>query len=385
MKVVYLTSRFPYPLEKGDKLRAYYQIQSLAGDHEIHLISINDSEIKKSDLEMLRPLTASIHLITITPFERYTSMLRAISSGLPFQIAWFYSSYAALKIHQITMDIKPDHIFCQLPRMAEYAIGLPITKTLDYMDCFGVGMQRRAQVARGIFAPLYRSEAIRMMKYEEQISKKFDHLTIISEQDKRQFTFERAKDICVISNGISPTFFEFPKNKSPEYDIIFVGNMSYLPNIESVEYLITQVIPLLSVPLKILIAGTNPATRIQKLAKKNVVVSGWIDDIRSAYGNAKIFVAPMWSGTGQQNKILEAMAMGLPCITTSLVNNAIGANDGSEILLAEDAEQFAKAIEKILADQKLYDTISKNSTQYVRQNFDWNQNSKLLSSIFAAK
>lgn len=385
MKIVYLTSRFPYPLEKGDKLRAYYQIQSLALDHDVHLVSISDTEIKKSDLEMLRPLTASIHLITITPLERYKSILNAISSGLPYQIAWFYSSYAAEKIHQIATNIKPDHIFCQLPRMAEYAIGLPISKTLDYMDCFGVGMYRRAQVARGIFAPLYRIEATRMIKYEAYIANKFDHLTIISEQDKRQFNFERAKDICVISNGISPTFFEYPKNKSPEYDLIFVGNMSYLPNIESVEYLITQVVPLLNNSLKILIAGINPASRIQKLSDKNIVISGWIDDIRSAYANAKIFVAPMWSGTGQQNKILEAMAMGLPCITTSLVNNAIGAKDGTEILLAEDATNFAKAIQKILQDHQLYNTISKNSTHYVRQNFNWNQNSKLLSSIFAAK
>ena len=114
-------------------------------------------------------------------------------------------------------------------------------------------------------------------------------------------------------------------------------------------------------------------------------MSGWIDDIRSAYTNAKIFVAPMWSGTGQQNKILEAMALGVPCITTSLVNNAIGAQDGKEILLAENAHEFAKAIEKILADDLLYDSISMNSMQYVRQNFDWNQQSKLLSSIFAAK
>ena len=372
-------------MEKGDKLRAYYQIESLASDHEIHLISIHDAEIKKADLEKLRPITASIHLVTITPFERFTSILRAFTTGIPYQIAWFYSRYADDQIRQIINDITPDHVFCQLPRMAEYAMHLPYPKTLDYMDCFGVGMHRRAQVARGLLAPMYRNEAERMIHYEEKISNKFDHLTIISEQDKNQFSFENAKHIQVISNGISTLFFDYLKNHDPEYDIIFVGNMSYLPNIESVEYLITQVVPLLNKPLKILIAGTCPAPRIQKLAEKNVIVSGWIDDIRSAYTNAKIFVAPMWSGTGQQNKILEAMALGVPCITTSLVNNAIGAQDGKEILLAENAHEFAKAIEKILADDLLYDSISMNSMQYVRQNFDWNQQSKLLSSIFAAK
>ncbi|MBP8213562.1 MAG: glycosyltransferase, partial [Saprospiraceae bacterium] len=110
----------------------------------------------------------------------------------------------------------------------------------------------------------------------------------------------------------------------------------------------------------------------------------WVDDIRTSYVSGRIFVAPMWSGTGQQNKILEAMALGIPCITTQLVNNAIGAQPGKEILIAESATEFANAIQLLLKDQALYHTVSTQSSKFVQQKFDWKQNATILSSIFAS-
>lgn len=108
-----------------------------------------------------------------------------------------------------------------------------------------------------------------------------------------------------------------------------------------------------------------------------------MDDIRDAYLSGKIFLAPMWSGTGQQNKILEAMALGIPCITTKIVNNAIGAVHKEEILIADTKEEFLQMIQLLEEDQKLYDKISINSKSFVKQNFDWNQSISGLNSIFA--
>ena len=384
MKIIFLTSRFPYPLEKGDKLRAYYQIEALSHEHEVHLISITDTDHDKQHLEKLRQITTSVHLIRITPLERYLGLIRAVASGLPFQIAWFYSPKSDELIQQICQEIQPDHIFCQLPRMAEYCTTLPHKKTLDYMDSFGIGMQKRSSVVKGLMSALYKKEAVRMIRYEALIAKRFDHLTIISQQDKEQFSFGEAESIHVVPNGISPAFFDFPKVNKPEYDVIFVGNMGYLPNIETVEFLINDILPLLPDKTKVIIAGANPSPRVKKLASPQVFVSGWVDDIRTSYVSGRIFVAPMWSGTGQQNKILEAMALGIPCITTQLVNNAIGAQQGKEILIAESATEFANAIQLLLKDQALYHTVSTQSSKFVQQKFDWKQNATILSSIFAS-
>ncbi|MBK9735686.1 MAG: glycosyltransferase [Saprospiraceae bacterium] len=381
MKILYMTSRFPYPLEKGDKLRAYYQIKALAKNHDIILVSIIDEDPIKSDLEKIRELVKEVYVIRINYIERFRSLIIAAFSGLPFQIAWFYSKNIKQIIHRIANNIQPDHCFCQLTRMAEYCKDLPYPKTLDYMDSFGVGMIKRANLASGISKYMYNIEAARMIRYEESIAKSFDHLTIISQQDKDQFTFTHTKDIHVITNGIDPSFFENSSVKK-EFDIAFVGNMAYLPNIEAAEYLINMILPLCPQNVSFLLAGTSPGPRIRKLVSDRVSVSGWMQDIREAYGKANIFCAPLWSGTGQQNKILEAMAMGLPCVTTSTVNNAIGGLPDSDILIADTATQFAEKIDILLNDPILYQKISNNAKIFVKQNFDWKQNSNNLSSIF---
>jgi polysaccharide biosynthesis protein PslH len=383
LKILCLTSRFPYPLEKGDKLRIFHQIVGLSANHDIYLIAITDKAHTKTELEMLAPYTKGLYVIRISPLERFISLFKALFSGLPFQTAWFYSSNVHKQINRIISDIQPDHIYCQLARMAEYAIHQPFKKTLDYMDCFGKSMSKRAKVAKGINAWIHKIEAKRMMTYEEEIASKFDHLTIISQQDKEQFEFAKAKDIKVIPNGIG-NYFNITKSPTPKtYQFVFVGNMSYLPNVETVEYIVSQILPLCPSDYKLLIAGANPNSRVKALENSNVSVSGWIEDIRDAYLSGKIFLAPMWSGTGQQNKILEAMALGVPCITTQIVNNAIGATHLEEILIADTKDEFLKMIQLLDGDQKLYDKISINSRSFVKQNFDWNQSISGLNRIFA--
>ncbi len=382
MKILILTSRFPYPLEKGDKLRAYYQIRELSKIHEVCLVSIVDEDPNKKDIEKIKAIVSSLYILRLNPMDRYISLTNAIFSGLPFQIAWFYNKRLSKDILQICADFKPDHIYCQLTRMAEYCKTIPIPKTLDYMDSFGVGMKRRVQVAKGISKLLYRLESQRMIKYESEIAEYFNHLTIISQQDKDNFEFEKAKEIHVINNGIDQSFFE-NLNINKTFDLVFVGNMSYLPNIEAAEYLASKILPLCPVNTSLLIAGTNPADRIKNLADENVTISGWMDDIRLAYGQARVFVAPLWSGTGQQNKILEAMAMGIPSITTTAVNNAINAQENKEIMIANDEIEFVNHINILLSNKDKYHDISHNAKTFVARNFDWNHNGLILSSIFA--
>ncbi len=383
MKILYLTSRFPYPLEKGDKLRAYYQMKELSKHHEIHLVSIIDDDPLAEYIDIISEITTSIHTVTITPFERYFSVMKAMWSGIPFEIAWFYSPSLKLLMDQIFFKIGPDHCFCQLTRMAEYAKDFPCKKTLDYMDSFGTSMRKRGNIAKLPYSFIYNLEALRMIKYEAEISRFFDHLTIISEQDKAHFDFVGSDKIQVIGNGVSEEFSEFDVKTERIFEIVFVGNMSYLPNIESAEFLVYRILPELPAHFKLLIAGTNPDKRVLAMSSANVTVSGWVEDIRLSYLAGKIFVAPMWSGTGQQNKILEALALGVPCVTTRVVNNAIGAIPDKEIIIAESCKEFADAIIMLLSDNHKYNNIKDGGKRFVKQNFDWKLKGNLLSYIFA--
>jgi len=360
-------------------------MRALSGQHEVILVSIAEGQINVYDLEKVRPFTKGMYLINITPVERMTALFRALFSGMPFQIAWFFSKKIQSEIKEIYDEVRPDHVYCQLPRMAEYAKVLGPERSLDYMDCFGVGMQRRASVARGLVSWLYRIEAERMLKYEALISREFKNLTIISEQDKQQFKFERASEISVVPNGIDKEFFKPGLVVEKKYDIVFIGNLAYLPNIEAAEYLVHKIVPLCNSQLKVLIAGASPSDRVRSLASEHVTIQGWVEDIRTAYASGRVFVAPMFSGTGQQNKILEAMALGLPCVTTAVVNNAIGAEPGKSVVLAETPEQFAAGIERLIADGDFYTRVCDAGKLFIDNTLSWEETGKILSTIFARK
>jgi glycosyltransferase involved in cell wall biosynthesis len=380
--LVVLTSRFPYPLEKGDKLRLYFQIKSLSGEFDIYLFSITDQETSSNDIEQIRPLVKELHILRLDFLTRCVGVLSALFSGIPFQNGYFYQNKARKYISSQVLRISPDHIYCHLARMGEYAKHLPFPKTLDYMDSFGIGMERRAKLASWWQKWVYHAEAIRMKRYEADIFKHFDYHTIISEQDKSTLNFSGAEKITVNPNGVDRRFFE-EVDQDRDIDLVFVGNMGYLPNVEAAEYIVHQILPLLPADIKLLISGARPHTRIKSLASNRVVVSGWVEDIRKSYKRAKICIAPLWSGTGQQNKILEAMALGVPCLTTPAVNSAIGATENREIVIADNAADFAFQIKQLLKNPVVADNIGKNAQSFVMQNYSWEKNALVLKRIFA--
>jgi glycosyltransferase involved in cell wall biosynthesis len=160
--------------------------------------------------------------------------------------------------------------------------------------------------------------------------------------------------------------------------------MSYLPNVESVKYTVNEIMPLLPEHFKFLISGTDPSSTVKSLASEKITITGRVNDIRLSYLKGKVFIVSMWSGTGQQNKILEALALGIPCVTTKAVNDSIGAQTDKEILLAETRDEFVQHILQLTSNQALYQMIATNGKQFVRENYSWKQKGEILNSIFAA-
>ena len=146
--------------------------------------------------------------------------------------------------------------------------------------------------------------------------------------------------IVVVANGVD--FSKYVYSDAPkQYDLIFSGNMSYAPNIDAAEYLAKEIFPQLKVEfpdLKLVLCGTNPAPRVQALRSKDVIVTGWVDSMSEYYGKSRIFIAPMRLGTGLQNKLLEAMAMKLPCVTSTLAGRPLeGIEEGKEVIIFESS------------------------------------------------
>ncbi|MFT6338525.1 MAG: sugar transferase (PEP-CTERM/EpsH1 system associated) [Saprospiraceae bacterium] len=369
--------RFPYPLEKGDKLRIFHQLRFLGKMHQVLLIAITDEEISKEHLEIVKSYVYDVKIFKLSKVSRFFALFKSAFSKFPFQVSYYFDQNIAEKIERVAKEFNPDHIYCQLTRMSEYAKNLPYPKTLDYMDAFGVGMERRAKVVSGIYSYVYKKEAARMKAYESEVLSSFDHHTIISEQDAKHIANH---SIDIIPNGIDTEYFA-PIEALKKFDIGFIGNMGYPPNIDAAEYLVNKVLPLLDPETKVIIAGARPDKRVKQLSTSTVAITGWMDDVRTAYAESYIFVAPLWLGTGQQNKILEAMAMGLPCVTSSSVNNAIGAKNGKEILIADTEAEFAASIKTLMNDPELYKGIRRNALTFVREQYSWEHSVGKLSHL----
>ena len=234
MKIFVILSRIPYPLEKGDKLRAFNQIKELSKNNEIILFALNDARIdKQKAFQALQPYCKSINFFDRSWFCRLFNMGLAFLKGKPFQVGYFYSSRAKRKINQLISEYQPDHIFCQLARVAEYASDLNIPKTIDYQDVFSKGVERRSHNANFILKPLFRMEYHRLLKYEREIFDIFDIKTIISIPDRDLIDHPEKEKIEIVLNGVDTDFFK-PMAIQKEYDVVFIGNMAYPPNINAV-------------------------------------------------------------------------------------------------------------------------------------------------------
>lgn len=386
MKILMLLSRVPYILDKGDKLRAFYQLQKLSEKHEITLFALAEETdpIEEATLE-LQKYCRYVYLYPRQKASIIRNLAGAFRNKKPIQVNYFFDTKAQAQINEIIDQHQPDHIYCQLIRMAEYVRHIKnIPKTLDYMDAFSKGMQRRAEIAPYYLKPVFRLEAARLKKYEAAIFADFRYKTIISRQDRDFIAHPRHKDIAIVPNGIHTSYFH-PLDLPKSYDLVFTGNMNYAPNIEAAVYLVKKVLPLVKEKfpeIKVLLAGANPSYQVQMLQAPDVTVSGWLPDIREAYASARVFVAPLFIGTGVQNKVLEAMAMNVPCVTTQLVNNGVGAASNCHLLIANTPEEFARHIGTLLTSRELTEQLIKRALAFVHENYSWNKAIALLEQVF---
>jgi glycosyltransferase involved in cell wall biosynthesis len=243
-------------------------------------------------------------------------------------------------------------------------------------------MFRRAEIAKGLYKRIFFTEGKRLSEYENRIYDYFNSHVIISESDRDLINHPSKDEIMIIENGIDPDFFEYSGTKTADYELLFTGNMNYPPNIECSEFIVHKILTDLPADMKLLLAGASPNQRIVDMAiEGKIKITGWIDDIRDAYASGKIFVAPLFIGTGLQNKLLEAMAMGLPCITSSLANNALNATPNEHLLIADNPQEYVAHIKKLLSDESFYQMISNNGKSFVKQSFSWEKSVQKLEEL----
>jgi sugar transferase (PEP-CTERM/EpsH1 system associated) len=377
MKILFALSRFPFPTLKGDKLRAYYQLKELSKKHEVHLVCLSEDKSDLFYLQDVEPFCASLQLVHLSFIRKSWNLINALFTDKPFQVHYFQHPYLKKLITKTVTANKIDVCYVQLIRMCENVPKIPdVGYYLDYMDCFSAGMFKRAERANGLIRLLYLTEAKRLQKYEHQVANRFNAYSIISEADRDEFQPPLKNTIQIIPNGISHDFLDFESHPEKDIDLIFTGNMNYYPNVEAVRYLCKQIIPglLKDFPqLKVYIVGTDPTPEVLHLASSHVVVTGYVPDLRPYLARAKVAIAPMFFGSGLQNKLLEAMAMGIPVLTSPLANSSLNAPEDEAICIADTPDGFIEKALNLLRNEHFAQHIGANGKQYVTRQFDWSK------------
>jgi len=379
LKILIVASRFPYPIQKGDKLRLYNQMKTLSEHHELYLYTCSTHKVHAKDKTEVLKYCKQIRIHELDSKEIAANLFRTGLGKIPFQTGIYFNDQIQKEIETFVQEYSVEHIYCQLIRMAQGVRNIKLPKTIDYMDAFGFGMKQRAKMGGLAKKLIYAIESKRVKKYEKEIFPDFDHHTVITKKDKERIDAPTDK-IHVIANGVDADFFTNTGGVE-EFDIVFVGNMGYLPNIDAAVFLVQKILPKLikksGVNYKVLIAGARPTKQVIDLAKEdNVTVAGWMEDIRSAYKSGRMFIAPIFNGIGQQNKILEAISMEIPCIVNQSVAEGLGLEHEKHCLIAETADEFVNQVIELEKNAALMGSMIVQGKEKIQADFNWASQTK---------
>lgn len=386
MKILFITPRLPYPPIKGDKLRAYNFIKCLSQNYTIDLCSFIENPREQEYVKELRNYCRSINIIQLSKSKSYINAIFGLFNKLPLQVNYYFSRKMQQKINYLLKKEGYDLIQVVLLRMMPYVSKVtdaPII--LDHIDALSLNMHRRGESEKSFFKKLiFKLEKMRVAIYEKQASKIYRDAIITSQVDKDAIG---DNNITVIPNGVDTKYFKPDAYAQKDIDLLFTGNMEYFPNINAVEYFFKRIHPLIvktSNNIKIYIVGPNPPAWLKNLNNnKDIFITGFVDDLREYYNRAKVFIAPLQAGSGIQNKILEAMAMGLPVITTSYGNSGILARHNEEIIITDDLKTILTNIIDLLNNHQKSTYLSNNARRLVEEKFSWNNSTKLLENIYS--
>lgn len=383
MKILVVLPRFPYPLEKGDKLRAFNQVKELSKRNEVYLFCVSHVRVQPQHIEAVKPFCKEICLVHSPRLVNYKNVLRNYIYVKSLQIGYWDSRKARRAYKAFEQKVAPDVIYSQMVRTMTLVSRSLRPKVMDFQDALSMNTERRMDQTRGLWHYILHFEFKMLRSSEYNSFRIFDGLTIISEPDSDAIPHQKNGDIHIIPNGVDFDYFS-PREGNQIYDVVFCGNMRYEPNVRAARHLALEVMPLVwekCPEATLLLAGAYPKRNVTQLANDRIKVTGYVEDIRDCYSSAKVFAAPMQTGSGLQNKLLEAMAMQMPCVTTAIANDSLHADAGREILVGNTPQAFADHIVSLLQSAELRDRIAQAGNQFVHQNFSWAQAGEKLEAV----
>jgi len=286
-----------------------------------------------------------------------------------------------MKLQNLVFTHKIDIVFVHTLNMAQFCYDISaITKILDVADSRTLTHKRNLFLNKGNL--LDRMRYYRVKRYESIITKYFDISTTVSEVDASVFkSLSPTINISVVPNGVDTNYFHpLPQMEELFPSLIFWGNMDFLPNVDAVLYFYHSIFPLIKkkiTNIRFFIVGSSPVEDIRVLSRdETVTVTGYVDDLRPWIAKGTVSICPMRLGAGIKNKILEAMAMQRPVVSTHLGAEAIDVYSGGNIILADNPKEFAAKIIELLGNKPMRLKIAYEGKKLVEEHYTWRTTAK---------
>jgi polysaccharide biosynthesis protein PslH len=377
LKLLFLANRIPYPPYRGDKLKIYNLARRLQDRHELHLLTFvqdkNDFE-HKAELEKI---FKEVHLVYLPRWRSAVNCIPGLVSKAPLQVNYFYSAALKAKLFHLLRQHSYDAVHVQHLRMSPYlASRKDIPRILDLPDAFSLYWERRKSIRRNPALAVFENmEQARLLKYERIIDQ-YDLSLVCSEEDRQYLIKTHGNEhIKLLPNGVDcQTFAPRDHDYSRNDTILFTGNMDYAPNIDAVVYFTGEVLPMIRVrhpQVQFVIAGQKPVPKVLELASEQVQVTGFVKDLAGKYNEASVVVAPLRFGAGTQNKVLEAMAMGVPVVCSNIGFAGLGIQSGQGAIMQTDPSAFAQSVCDLLDSEKKREEVGQCGIQIIKTRFDW--------------
>jgi sugar transferase (PEP-CTERM/EpsH1 system associated) len=387
MKILFITSRFPYPPIKGDKAIPYQRLKHFSKKHEITLLSFAEDTIDRIHFEEISGYCKEVHIIPLIKRKAYLNIMLKSFSNIPLQVLYYTSKDFKKKLKELLKRNKCDLVHAFMLRIAPYISEYKeCPKIIEFIDSMELNMRKRASLEKGIKKWIVREEATRLSKYEKVIAKKFDYTIVVSNIDK---DIIGGKNIVVSPLGVdTQIFFCNGIGNRDENLIIFTGNMGYFPNEMAVLYFVESIFPLVQRKIqsvKFWVIGGDVSERVKRLEKKNksIRVLGFVDSMPDYINRAAVSVCPMKSGSGMQFKIIEALACGVPVITTSVGKGDINLNEEDGLFVADEPEKFADKVLEILMNEDLRKNIAQKAPEAIKDKYSWESSNLILERIYS--
>ncbi len=381
-KILFVTTRIPYPPWEGHQIRTYNLLKRVCEEHEVTLVSFVRSDENPEHAEHLRTICKSVDLIKIPADQGKPKLLTTILSGVvtkkPFVVRKYSAPEMEQKLQEVIEQDTPDLVHFDMLPLAQY---LPlcgdIPTILNDHNVESLLVERRAEATSSIPEKVFFSnQAPKLEKFEEFATQNATEILACSQDDAEILSrMGNGKGIHIIANGVDIEQFIPSDDVQVDHNkIIFVGGMGWFPNKDGMNFFIKEAMPLIceqNPDASLTVVGKSDGLDIPDQLKDKVSATGFVDDFRPLVHEAAVYILPLRVGSGTRLKLLEAMAMGKAIVSTRIGAEGVVLEDGENILMADTPQEIADAVIKLMRNKHLRDRLGKAAHEQAKNLYDW--------------